>query len=107
MTTNRVLVSNANGKVAVSAVTATELGYLDGATSNVQTQLNGCVRTSGNQIIAGAKQFNSVPQVLYNGAYRTMAYSRNNAVAFSWNASNLEIYVDATLVAKIPMGFSG
>lgn len=37
---NRALVSNGSGKVAVSAVTATELGYLDGVTSNVQTQLN-------------------------------------------------------------------
>ena len=40
LTANRALVSNGNGKVAVSAVTATELGYLDGVTSNVQTQLN-------------------------------------------------------------------
>lgn len=40
LTANRALVSNASGKVAASAVTATELGYLDGVTSNVQTQLN-------------------------------------------------------------------
>ena len=37
---NRALVSNGSGKVAVSNVTNTELGYLDGVTSNVQTQLN-------------------------------------------------------------------
>ena len=41
LTANRALVSNSSGKVAVSAVTSTELGYLDGVTSNVQTQLNG------------------------------------------------------------------
>lgn len=40
LTANRVLVSNSSGKVAVSAVTSTELGYLDGVTSNVQTQLD-------------------------------------------------------------------
>ena len=40
LTVNRVLVSNSSGKVAVSTVTSTELGYLDGVTSNVQTQLN-------------------------------------------------------------------
>lgn len=40
LTANRALVSNGSGKVAVSAVTSTELGYLDGVTSNVQTQLN-------------------------------------------------------------------
>lgn len=37
---NRALVSDGNGKVAVSNVTSTELGYLDGVTSNVQTQLD-------------------------------------------------------------------
>ena len=40
LTTNRALIANASGKVAVSAVTATELSYLDGVTSNIQTQLN-------------------------------------------------------------------
>ena len=40
LTANRALVSNSSGKVAVSDVTSTELGYLDGVTSNVQTQLN-------------------------------------------------------------------
>ena len=37
---NRALISDSSGKVAVSNVTSTELGYLDGVTSNVQTQLN-------------------------------------------------------------------
>lgn len=37
---NRALISNSSGKVAVSAVTSTELGYLDGVTANIQTQLN-------------------------------------------------------------------
>lgn len=41
LTTGRALVSDSSGKVAVSEVTSTELGYLDGVTSNVQTQLNG------------------------------------------------------------------
>lgn len=40
LTANRALVSDASGKVAVSAVTSTELGYLDGVTSNIQTQLD-------------------------------------------------------------------
>ena len=40
LTANRALLSDASGKVAVSAVTNTELGYLDGVTSNIQTQFN-------------------------------------------------------------------
>jgi hypothetical protein len=40
LTASRALVSDGSGKVAVSAVTSTELGYVDGVTSNIQTQLN-------------------------------------------------------------------
>lgn len=40
LTANRALVSDANGKVAVSDITSTELSYLDGVTSKIQTQLN-------------------------------------------------------------------
>lgn len=40
LTASRALISSSSGKVAVSAVTSTELGYLDGVTSNIQTQLN-------------------------------------------------------------------
>ena len=40
LTASRALVSDSNGDVSVSAVTATELSYLDGVTSAIQTQLN-------------------------------------------------------------------
>lgn len=41
LTANRALISNASGKVAVSAtVSDTELGYLDGVTSGVQGQID-------------------------------------------------------------------
>lgn len=40
LTASRALVSDASGKVAVSAVTSTELGYVYGVTSAIQTQLN-------------------------------------------------------------------
>lgn len=63
LTTNRALVSNESGKVAVADVTSTELGYLDGVTSNIQTQLNGkqasgsYMTLSGNQTVGGIKTF--------------------------------------------------
>lgn len=53
LTASRALISNSSGKVAVSTVTSTELGYLDGVTSNVQTQLN--------------KKLESVPVTSVNG----------------------------------------
>ena len=40
LTASRALASDVSGKVAVSAVTSTELGYVSGVTSSLQTQLN-------------------------------------------------------------------
>ena len=41
LTANRALISNGSGKVAASStISTTELGYLNGVTSNIQTQLN-------------------------------------------------------------------
>jgi len=49
LTASRALVSDSNGDVSVSAVTSTELGYLDGVTSAIQTQLD----SKGNGDITG------------------------------------------------------
>ena len=40
LTANRAVISNGSQKIAVSDVTDTELGYLDGVTSSVQTQID-------------------------------------------------------------------
>lgn len=56
--TNRALISNGDGKVAVSPVTSTELGYLDGVTAGVQTQLNNKLSTSGGDM-TGSITFNN------------------------------------------------
>ena len=63
LTASRALVSNGSGKVAVSAVTSTELGYVHGVTSAIQTQINAkaadsaVVKLTGTQTIGGAKTF--------------------------------------------------
>ncbi len=54
LTANRALISNGSGKVAVSDITSTELGYLDGAKSNIQTQLDGKAASSHNHSYAGS-----------------------------------------------------
>ena len=53
LTANRALISSGSGKVAVSAVTATELGYLDGVTSSIQTQLNSAGTMNNFKLKAG------------------------------------------------------
>ena len=55
LTVSRALTSNGSGKVAVSDVTATELGYLDGVTSSIQTQLDAKQATIGDGDLSIAK----------------------------------------------------
>ena len=79
LTASRALVSDSNGDVSVSAVTSAELGYLDGVTSNIQTQLNSkgtssfsgsyndlsnkpTIPTNNNQLSNGAGYLTSVTQ---------------------------------------------
>lgn len=78
VTADRALVSNANGKMAASSVTATELGFLSGVTSSIQTQINNraadnaVVHTSGNETINGTKTFSSTISGSINGNAATV-----------------------------------
>lgn len=81
LTANHALVSNGSGKVAVSEVTSIELGYLDGVTSNVQTQLDG--KQGANDEIQGLRLtggINSVgsmnPSVAINPAVNGAGFAR-------------------------------
>lgn len=64
ITASRALVSDSNGIPTHSAVTATELGYLSGVTSAIQTQLgakisaDGSIPFSGNQSMGSNKLTN-------------------------------------------------
>ena len=64
-TASRVLITDSNKKIAVSSVTSTELGYLSGVTSAIQTQINAkaadnaVVHLSGTETITGEKTFSS------------------------------------------------
>jgi hypothetical protein len=53
LTVSRALVSDGNGDVSVSAVTSTEIGYLDGVTSSIQTQID------ANTALANTKATNA------------------------------------------------
>ena len=47
LTASRAVISNASQKIAVSATTATELGYVNGVTSAIQTQIDSKLATAG------------------------------------------------------------
>jgi hypothetical protein len=54
LTVSRAVISNASGKVAVSTVTDTELGYVSGVTSAIQTQLNAKTDEVGGSLTSGS-----------------------------------------------------
>ena len=55
LTASKALISNASGKVAVSSVTSTELGYVSGVTSSIQTQLDNKVPKPATALTAATK----------------------------------------------------
>lgn len=63
LTANRAVATGASGVLAASATTDTELGYVSGVTSAIQTQLNGKVGTTGNETIAGNKTLSGTTDV--------------------------------------------
>lgn len=58
LTASRALVSDGSKNVVASDVTSTELGYLSGVTSSVQTQINGKYRDFGQ--LTGTVDYNSI-----------------------------------------------
>lgn len=80
LTTYRALVSDGGGKVAVSGITSTELGYLSGVTSNIQTQLSNKISTSRSILFANYG-LNSV-------AASSTSYSGFVNIAFATSVGN-------------------
>lgn len=68
LTINRALVSDGSGKVSVAATTATEIGYVSGVTSAIQTQFAGKqpLNTNLTQISALTPANNQI--FVYNGS---------------------------------------
>ena len=56
-TASRALITDGNKNIAVSSVSSTELGYLSGVTSSVQTQLNAKAGLSDNNTFSGDNTF--------------------------------------------------
>ena len=78
LTTNRALISNSSGKVAVSAVTSTELGYLDGVTSSVQTQLDSKVNLDDYNAHTHTKEY--MCTLSASGWSSTAPYTRTETI---------------------------
>lgn len=102
LTASRALASDASGKVAVSAATSAELGYLSGTTSSVQTQLNAKANAaspslSGTITISGGTQNWTV---VASGTNLTFAYNGVNVMRLT-STGDITVIGDVTAYGTI------
>lgn len=96
LTANRALISDGSGKVAVSAVTSTELSYLDGVTGNVQSQLDN--KQGVNDEIQAVRLRGGINSII-NNADAVSINPAINAVGFlRHNGGNVQIFYDGYLM---------
>lgn len=86
-TASRALVSDASGFVTAATTTSTEIGYVNGVTSAIQTQLNTAApMTTGGDIIYGGAS--GVPTRLANGSAGQFLKSAGSTNAPVWAAAS-------------------
>lgn len=99
---SRVPYFDANKELVTSPVTSTELGYLDGVTSAIQTQINGKSPTAGN---TGLTTVGTIGTGTWAATDVALAHGGTNA---SLTASNGAIvYSNASAFALSAVGASG
>jgi hypothetical protein len=107
LTALRTLYSDASGKVAASSITATELSYLGGVTSAIQTQLNakapiasptftGTVTIPGVTVSGGTQNWTATA----SGTNLTFAYNGVNKMRID-SSGNLTVTGDVTASGSI------
>src|SRR5690606_9543051 len=95
LTASRALVSNSSGKVSASSVTSTELGYLSGVTSSIQTQLDTKLGPTISSVAEGDILY-------YNGTgWVNLARGTNGQALYSTASS---IKWDTPTINGIPIG---
>ena len=111
LTANRALISNGSGGLAVSDITNTELGYLDGASSNIQTQIttNASAITTANTNIASNTSNIATNTSAISTANTNIA---TNATAIATNVTaiataNTAIATNATAIATNATAIAG
>ena len=98
MTAGRAIVSDSSGKLAESAVTSTELGYLDGVTSAIQTQLNAKASSSHTHT---KSQITDFPTSMKNPAALTLQF--NGRTNQTYDGSVVKTFnVTPTVIGALP-----
>ena len=96
-TASRAVVTDANGAIDVSSVTATELGYVSGVTSSIQTQLNAKQDSADLVALTNAEIDQIMVQLMTQ-----KKYTDGSGVSEIW--LNVKNYVYSQLLGKSDVG---
>ena len=105
LTADRAMITNGSGKIAVSAVTATEVGYLDGVTSSIQTQIDAAQATFSNTyyVTTTANSYNigtTVANINETDIYLDGVYQIKNQYVMANSSHNVQ-FKEATFTAGV------
>ena len=108
LTVSRALTSNASGKVAVSATTDTELGYVSGVTSAIQTQINTKQQTLSTVTTAQSLNGQVLQNFIPNQASTSVSLNLDSTNAATYNSSVITLTGALTINfdASLPNGFN-
>jgi len=108
LTVSRALVSNASGKVAVATTTSTELGYVNGVTSAIQTQINTKQQTLSTVTTAQSLNGQVLQNFIPNAASTSVSLTLNSANSATYNSSVIALTGALTINfdASLPDGFN-
>lgn len=97
LTVSRALASDTNGKVAVSSVTSTELGYVSGVTSGIQTQITNITPA---EYYAGTMTVN-IGTLIAGTVASLQAVGGTDVDIQEASSTGLQVQLDATTVSRI------
>ena len=110
LTADRAMISDGSGKVAVSSVTATEIGYVSGVTSGIQAQIDGKEDSlgytpvnvagdtmSGNLAMGGTNTVTGLAAPTNGTDAATKAYVDSAIAGLDFQADVLDVQTDNTL----------
>jgi len=106
ITANSALVSDGNGLPIASSTTSTELGYVHGVTSNIQTQLNSIFENSSNTFTNGTTTQTFTDTFCTSSALVVVAITGTPLGVWTANANSGSFTITSTVAETNSVAFT-